>query len=298
MTENKSIQGVADVPGARLRYRLVGVPGAPLLVFENGWGASYEQWTWIERELAAHAQLLFYNRAGIGGSELLQAQTVTGLSDQFAALPAALGLTQPIIAVGHSYGGLMCSLHAAQRSDVLKAVVEIDPTTEVSDPVLDGNLRALGPMVRVLKLCLSMGLPNFLFGSLAKTLPDAEGKEMMIRALSKPESLDAGVAEFALLISIRSAIAKAHLSGLPRLVIGAGTTADPRGGLLSRLMSNSKRASETFERSKSLQRDRVVSDPGCQITMLPYNHSALVFEEAGAKVSAANILSFLRTIES
>ena len=298
MNEKKLDQGLVDVPGARLRYRLAGMPGKPLLVFENGWGASYEQWAWIERELAPHAQLLFYNRAGIGGSELLQAQTVTGLSDQFAALPVALGLKQPVIAVGHSYGGLMCSLHAAQRSDALKAVVEIDPTTEVSDPVLDGNLRALGPMVRVLKVCLSLGLPNFLFGSLGKSLPTKLGEEMMSCSLNSPASLDAGVAEFALLSSIRAAISKAPASGVPRLLIGAGTTAEPGAGRLARWISNSKRSIDTFERSKSLQRERAVNDPQCQITLLPYNHSALVFDEAGSKASAASILSFLREIES
>lgn len=298
MTENKPYEGVADISGARLRYRIAGTIGAPLLVFENGWGASYEQWAWIERELAAHAQLLFYNRAGIGGSKLLRAQTVNGLSDQFAALLAALGFVQPAIVVGHSYGGLMSSLHAAQRPEVLKAVIEIDPTTEVADPVLDGNLQVLGPGVCLVKFFLSLGLPNVLFGGLAKSLPPELGKEMMIRSLSNPESLDAGVAEFALLSSIRATISKAHSSGLPRLLIGAGTTSEPGGGLLSRLMANSKRSSETFERSKSLQRDRAVSDPECRITMLPYNHSALAFDSAGAKASAATILGFLHAIES
>ena len=63
-------EGFAEVPGARLRYRLAGTQTSraqyPLLVFENGWGASYEYWAWVERALAPHVRMLFYDRAGKG----------------------------------------------------------------------------------------------------------------------------------------------------------------------------------------------------------------------------------------
>jgi pimeloyl-ACP methyl ester carboxylesterase len=285
---------MVDVPGARLRYCLAGTSGAPLLVFENGWGASYEQWFWMERELAAHAQLLFYNRAGIGGSELLAPQTVAGLSDQFAALPAALGLAKPVVAIGHSYGGLMCSLHAAQRGDVLKSLVEIDPTSEVAEPVLDANLQTLIPALRLVKICLALGLPNFLFGGLGKSLPPAQGAEIMRRALSNPASLDAGLVEFKFLNDIRSAISSGHPAGLSRLLIGAGATSEASAGVIGKWISGSKRMKEAFERSKAAQRERAVRDPKCEMTLLPFTHGGLVFDQAGAKESAAVILKFLR----
>ncbi|HET8883833.1 MAG TPA: alpha/beta hydrolase, partial [Solimonas sp.] len=186
MTTSNIREGVADVPGARLRYRLAGTPGAPLLVFENGWGASYEMWTWVERELAPHAQLLFYDRAGVGGSELLAPQSVAGLSAQFAALPGALGFSQPVIAVGQSYGGLMCSLHAAQRRDVLRAVVEIDPTPEQAHPKLDGSLRKLPSVIRVLKAMLRLGLPDLLFAPAMKVLPSPERDTLLRVSLGNP----------------------------------------------------------------------------------------------------------------
>lgn len=292
MNKKKPREGVVDVPGARLRYRLAGISNAPLLVFENGWGASYEQWFWIERELADHAQLLFYNRAGIGESELLTAQTVKGLSDQFAALPAALGFKQPVVAIGHSYGGLMCSLHASQRRDVLKAVVELDPTPETSDPVLDGNLRSLGPAVRLVKIGLALRLPNLLFGSLGKSLPPELGAEMMRCSLSNSASLDAGMTEFALLNDIRAAIANGQPKEFSRLLIGAGAKAES-AGIIGRLLASPKRVDETYAHSKAMQRERAVNDPGCRTIQLPFDHSGVVFDEAGAKACALEILKFL-----
>ena len=75
----------------------------PVIVFENGWSASYHYWIWVERELAPHARLLFYNRAGIGGSTLEAPKSARSLSDQFEAMLAALGIETPIVVVGQSY---------------------------------------------------------------------------------------------------------------------------------------------------------------------------------------------------
>ncbi|NGY04086.1 alpha/beta fold hydrolase [Solimonas terrae] len=294
MQETKIREGVADVPGARLRYRLAGTPGAPLLVFENGWGASYEMWTWIERELAPHAQLLFYNRAGIGGSELRAPQTVAGLSAQFAALPAVLGLQGPVIAVGQSYGGLMCSLHAAQIPAVLESVIEIDPTPERAHPHVDAGLRQIHRIVAVLKLCLRLGLPNVVFGpAMKKSLPAAEAATLLRVSLGNGASLDAAREELGLLDDIRAAIAAARPGDFQRLLIGAGTVSEP-DGVLGRLLVNSGLARKTFETNQALQRERTQQDPGCRYMSLPYDHGGLVFGHDGARATAAAVLAYLR----
>jgi pimeloyl-ACP methyl ester carboxylesterase len=60
---------VAEVPGAALRFRLTGKAGKyPLIVMENGWGASYDYFALLQARLAAKTQVLLYNRAGVGGS--------------------------------------------------------------------------------------------------------------------------------------------------------------------------------------------------------------------------------------
>eukprot|EP00456_Euglypha_rotunda_P039421 TRINITY_DN30377_c0_g1_i8.p2 TRINITY_DN30377_c0_g1~~TRINITY_DN30377_c0_g1_i8.p2 ORF type:complete len:142 (+),score=38.74 TRINITY_DN30377_c0_g1_i8:425-850(+) len=107
-------EGIVEVPGGSVRYRRLMAASGPTLVFENGWAASHEQWAWVERELVGHANLLFYSHAGIGGGTLSRTQSPGGLSRQFAALLDALNIRQKVVLVGHSFGGLLCALHAAQ----------------------------------------------------------------------------------------------------------------------------------------------------------------------------------------
>lgn len=285
-------EGTVEVPGARLRYRLAGASKGPILIFENGWGASYEMWTWVERELAPHAQLLFYNRAGIGGSELLHPQTVEGLSAQFVALPRALGLTGPIVAVGQSYGGLMCSLHAAQQRQALLTAIEIDPTPERSVPELDESLNLLPSIVRVVKIMAKLGLPNFMFGSVGKFLPPEQTRKIMKASLSNSASLDAGLAEFALLPEIRASIAASRPQGMKRLLIGAGTPS-VKNGLVTKLLVSEKLSRATFERNRSFQIERGRQNEDCEVMTLPYDHGGLVFEVVGAKASSQAIMAFL-----
>lgn len=288
----EALEGEIEVPGARLRYRLAGATKGPVLVFENGWGASYEMWAWVERELAPYAQLLFYNRAGIGGSELLGPQTVEGLSAQFIALPKALGLEGPIVAIGQSYGGLMCALHAAQQPQALLTVIEIDPTPEQAIAEIDEGLNLLPSMISAVKFLLKLGLPNFIFGAAGKMLPPAQGKAILSTSLSNPASLDAGLAEFALLPGIRAAIESGRPQGFKRLVIGAGTAAI-KNGFITRLLVSNKRATGTYERSRLFQVERGHQDAGCEVMTLPYDHGGLVFEPAGAKETSIAIKSFL-----
>jgi pimeloyl-ACP methyl ester carboxylesterase len=295
MNETQVREGVAEVPGARLRYRLAGTAGAPLLVFENGWGASFEMWAWVEQELAPHAQLLLYNRAGIGRSERLLPQTVAGLSEQFAALPAALGLAGPVIAVGQSYGGLMCGLHAAQRPEALRAVVEVDPTPDVTDPDIDGPAGKLPAVIRVLQVWLRLGLPNFLFGQVSKALPKESAHRLLRTSLSNPDSLEAGLAELAMRFDIRARIAAGRRGDLPRLLIGAGAL-PPLKRVVERLLVRPALAKASFERSKALQHARAAQDPDCRLLMLPHSHGGLVFERDGAQATAGAVLDLLRAL--
>lgn len=284
-------QGTVTVPGAELSYRLSGTVGAPLLVFENGWGASYEQWMWVERQLAPHAQLLFYNRAGIGGSRSLVPQTVQGLSDQFAALLDALGLGKPVIAVGHSYGGLICSLHAAQRRDVLRTVIEIDSTPELPDLDKDSSLDLLPKIVGVTKFLLKLGLPNLVFSQVGKFLPPEETRTLMEKSLSNPVSLDAGLAELALLPEIRAAIAAGRPRNFPRLFIAAGRMPLIESAL-ERILGNPKKNRALFARKVELQRSHAAKDDGCRLLSLNHDHGGLVFAEDGARDTSSALLDF------
>src|SRR3546814_949196 len=84
---------------------------------------------------------LSYDRAGIGDSRSTAALTPAGLSQQLSALLASLDLGQPVVVAGHSYGGLLAALHAAQAPAMVRAIVQIDPTPEFDNETIDEAMR-------------------------------------------------------------------------------------------------------------------------------------------------------------
>jgi pimeloyl-ACP methyl ester carboxylesterase len=285
----------ADVPGARLRYRLAGTPTAlPLLVFENGWGASYECWARLEPLLAPHARLLFYNRAGVGGSICSGPQTVPGLSAQLAGLLAALKIHKPVILVGHSYGGLMCAVHAAQKPWLLRALVELDPTPDCADPMGDQQLKMAVWLGRLALLCARLGIPDPFFSIAGKLLPPPHGKTLVERSFGSAQSLRAALEELKLLDGLRAAVAGGD-GDRPHLILSAGRPAE-LSGVLRAVVSRgvAERPRMLMDRTQEQHRNRAGRCRSGSWETLPHDHGGLVFSERGAKDSAARTLRFVR----
>jgi len=283
--------GVEAVPGAELRYRLVGDERTdlPPLVFENGWAASYDMWAWIERELEPHAQMLFYNHAGIGGSTRNRPQTVEGLSRQLAALLDALELRGPVVAVGQSFGGLLCSAHAVQIPDRIAALVQVDPTAEQDDPAISFGLKAADWAARFATLMAVLRLPDPVFSAGTADLPEAAGAELRRVALGSAPSWRSARAELALLPQMREIAARP--APQPRLVISASRHTEP-AGLMRRLVSE-ERARANVEDLQAHHRLTAARGVGSRWEQLPYTHGGIVFTRDGARDTAARTLEFV-----
>ncbi|HZP13630.1 MAG TPA: alpha/beta hydrolase [Nevskiaceae bacterium] len=288
-----SVDGQVDVPGASLRYRLAGVKSdLPTLVFENGWSASYHYWTWVQRELAPHAQLLFYNRAGIGGSTLTSPRTAASLSDQLEAMLVALNIRQPVVLVGQSYGGLMCALHAAQKPQRVRAFVQVDGTPDRDHPYVRKVLGVTKVVTRIIGVMTRLGLPDPIYGAAAKTLPGDEGEVMLRTSFGSPESMRHAFTELDQIDEFRAAIARAT-SMPPRLVITAGKASEPKG-LLGRILASPKKARRVMEIMEEAHREQAAKNG--RWMSLPHTHGGLVFEPAGAKATSAATLEFVRSL--
>lgn len=288
---NTPIEGFVDVAGGRLRYRCLRAAAGPVLVFENGWGASHEQWAWLERELAGEASLVFYSHAGIGGSTIAQAQTVAGLSTQFASLLDHLGLRQPVVLVGHSFGGLVSALHAAQQPERVAAIVQLDNTQEIDDAVIDKPLRMVKWLCAFANVCARLGVRDPVFGALTRTLPTEARERMQQLSFGSPSSMRAALAELALLGSIRAAIAGARPQQMRRVI--SADRFDQPGGLLARLLSLPE--AKMLERLHHIQRlhRRQAYASGSSWTTLPHTHSDLVFTREGAADVARELREFV-----
>jgi len=285
--------GLAEVNGARLRYRMTGTAGhLPVLVFENGWGASFECWAWLEAHLSAHARLLFYNRGGIGGSQCFAPQTVEGLSEQFAGLLHAIGILEPVVVVGHSFGGLVTALHGAQVPTAVKALLELDSSPDRSNPILDRQMQAVTWAARLAMVCVRLGIPDPLFSIAGKRLPAPAGARMMECSFGSIPSLRAGIAELKLLEPMRRAIEGGD-GGVPHLIVSADRTSEV-SGRLGRMLASPKQARQLVRLMQEQHRARMERCPRGFWETLPFNHGDLVFSDAGAKAASGRILAFLR----
>ena len=137
---------VIEVNGYHMEYRLFG-SGERLIVVMTGMGGSFEEWVSLSEQLSESYQVLLYHRSGYGESEInMRSSRTSSHLLECTELLDALQLEQPIILVGHSYGGL-CAQHMAKLIlDRVVGVVLVDSTShnlsildELETPIMDGQ---------------------------------------------------------------------------------------------------------------------------------------------------------------
>ena len=123
------MNGLIKVNGYDMEYRLFG-SGEQLIVVMTGMGGSFEEWVSLSEQLSESYQVLLYHRSGYGESEMNNRSSRTASHIlECVELMDALQLHQPIILVGHSYGGL-CAQHMAKVfPNKVSGVVLVDSTS-------------------------------------------------------------------------------------------------------------------------------------------------------------------------
>lgn len=117
------------IDGRTVEFALAG-QGSPPAVLVNGSGGHLDAWFRIFEPLAADGQLLAYNRPGIGrSSPSLEPQTASTCARDLLALLRVLGIDSPILAVGHSFGGLIVNYFARAYPTRVAAMVLIEAST-------------------------------------------------------------------------------------------------------------------------------------------------------------------------
>jgi pimeloyl-ACP methyl ester carboxylesterase len=116
-------------PKPQLAFRCAG-SGGPTVVFESGAGGGINEWRLVQPAAARFTRVCSYDRRGVGASP--PAHGRRDARDVVADLDALLDAAKidpPWILVGHSWGGALARLFAAEHREDVAGVVFVEATT-------------------------------------------------------------------------------------------------------------------------------------------------------------------------
>jgi pimeloyl-ACP methyl ester carboxylesterase len=123
------------------RHRLAATvfgSGAPAAVIEPSFGGAAEDWAKIAQALAGETAVVTYDRAPYGASSAAaDARSPREIAADLDGLLAGLGVTGPLVLVGHSAGGIYMRAYAAEHLDRVAGMVLVESSHENQRKALD-----------------------------------------------------------------------------------------------------------------------------------------------------------------
>jgi pimeloyl-ACP methyl ester carboxylesterase len=119
-----------DVGGHSLQL-LIGGQGSPAVIFEGGFGTGIASWSTVQKDVAAFAQTVSYDRAGLGQSDPgPKPRSAKQIATELHAALEKSGVKPPYVMVGHSFGGIYVRVFADMYPKEVVGMVLIDPSQE------------------------------------------------------------------------------------------------------------------------------------------------------------------------
>jgi len=129
-----------DVGGHNLQL-LIGGQGSPAVIFEGGFGTGIASWSMVQKNVAAFARTVSYDRAGLGQSDPgPKPRSAKQIATELHAALQKSGIQPPYVMVGHSFGGIYVRVFADMYPKEVVGIVLLDPSQESFNDWLKKNL--------------------------------------------------------------------------------------------------------------------------------------------------------------
>lgn len=123
----------------RLHARIRG-EGAPSVIIISGLGSPSAEWWNLQDDIAEHATVVTFDRAGYGLSEEGPLpRTNRRISEELFELLERIEIPRPYVLIGHSAGGLMVQYFARMHPGMVGAMVLVDSLSQEAERLKDLN---------------------------------------------------------------------------------------------------------------------------------------------------------------
>jgi pimeloyl-ACP methyl ester carboxylesterase len=127
---------MVDVGQHRIEATVFG-SGQPTVVIEPPFGGNAAAWRPIAQAMAEDTTVVTYDRAPYGASSPARDGRTPGeIAADLDGVLQSLGVTGPLVLVGHSLGGIYIRAYAARHLDQVAGVVLVESSHESQRPVL------------------------------------------------------------------------------------------------------------------------------------------------------------------
>ncbi|MBU9675071.1 alpha/beta hydrolase [Planococcus sp. CP5-4] len=124
------MKSLVHLNGRPMEVLQKGGVGTPILIM-TGMSCSFEEWFNVTEILCETHKVILFHRPGLGASELgTEPRTTAAAAQDAKNLLDVLGVTEPVVLIGHSYGGLCAQHFSKLYPQQVKGLLLVDSTSD------------------------------------------------------------------------------------------------------------------------------------------------------------------------